>query len=101
MKVALIQLRSTDDKGYNLAHARDMIAEAAKDGTDIVCLPEMFCCEYRNKSFIANQEPYGGDACRMLSDAARENGVWLIGGSIPESDGGKLYNTSFVFNRHG
>lgn len=101
MKVALIQLASTDDKGYNLAHARDMIAEAAKDGTDIVCLPEMFCCEYRNKSFIANQEPYGGDACRMLSDAARENGVWLIGGSIPENDGGKLYNTSFVFNRQG
>ncbi len=101
MKVALIQLASTDDKEYNLAHARDMIAEAAKGGTDIVCLPEMFCCEYRNKSFIANQEPYGGPACRMLSKAARDNGVWLIGGSIPESDGGKLYNTSFVFNRQG
>ena len=101
MKVALIQLASTDDKEYNLAHARDMIAEAAKGGTDIVCLPEMFCCEYRNKSFIANQEPYGGPACRMLSEAARDNGVWLIGGSIPESDGGKLYNTSFVFNRQG
>ena len=27
--------------------------------------------------------------------------MWLIGGSIPESDGGKLYNTSFVFNRQG
>ena len=101
MKVALIQLASTDDKEYNLAHARDMIAEAVKGGTDIVCLPEMFCCEYRNKSFIANQEPYGGPACRMLSEAARDNGVWLIGGSIPESDGGKLYNTSFVFNRQG
>ncbi len=79
MKVALIQLASTDNKAHNLAHAREMIAEAAKGGTDIVCLPEMFCCEYKNTSFIANQEPYGGPACEMLSEAARENGVWLIG----------------------
>ena len=101
MKVALIQLASTDDKARNLVHAREKIAEAAKGGADLVCLPEMFCCEYRNKSFIAAQEPAGGPAYTMLSGAARENGVWLIGGSIPESEGDKLYNTSFVFDRSG
>ena len=53
MKVALIQLRSTDDKAYNLEHAADMIAEAAQGGTDVDVLPEMFCCEYKNSSFIA------------------------------------------------
>ena len=101
MRVALIQLLNTDDKDYNLAHAAEMIAEAAKDGTDMVVLPEMFCCEYRNRSFIKHQEPYGGPACQMLARTAREHGIWLIGGTIPESDGGKLYNTSFVFNRSG
>lgn len=101
MKVALIQMLSTDDKSYNLSHASELIAEAAANGADIVVLPEMFCCEYRNKSFIANQEPYGGPACETLSNSAKKHGVWLLGGSIPESDGGKLYNTSFVFDRTG
>ena len=101
MKTALIQLASTSDKARNLAHAEEMIARAAAGGADIVCLPEMFCCEYRNSSFVANQEPYGGPACSMLSRAARENGVWLIGGTIPEADGGRLYNTAFVFDRGG
>ena len=72
MKTALIQLASTSDKARNLAHAEEMIARAAAGGADIVCLPEMFCCEYRNSSFVANQEPYGGPACSMLSRAARE-----------------------------
>lgn len=101
MKAALIQLFSTDDKARNLSHASDMIAEAALGGADIVVLPEMFCCEYRNSSFIANQEPAGGPAWTMLSGAAKKHGVWIIGGTVPESDGGKLYNTSFVFNREG
>ena len=101
MKVALIQLRSTDDKAYNLEHAAGMIAEAAQGGTDVVVLPEMFCCEYKNSSFIASQEPAGGPAWSMLSAAAKEHRVWIIGGSIPEADGGRLYNTSFVFDRQG
>ena len=101
MKVALIQLRSTDDKAYNLEHAAGMITEAAQGGTDVVVLPEMFCCEYKNSSFIASQEPAGGPAWSMLSAAAKEHGVWIIGGSIPEADGGRLYNTSFVFDRQG
>ena len=101
MKVALIQLRSTDDKAYNLEHAAGMIAEAAQGGTDVVVLPEMFCCEYKNSSFIASQEPAGGPAWSMLSAAAKEHRVWIIGGSIPEGDGGWLYNTSFVFDRQG
>ena len=101
MKVALIQLACTDDKARNLAHAAGMIAAAAEGGTDLVVLPEMFCCEYRNPSFIANQESAGGPAWTMLSEAAARHGVWLIGGSIPESEGGRLYNTSFVFDRSG
>ena len=99
MKVALIQLRSTDDKAYNLEHAAGMITEAAQGGTDVVVLPEMFCCEYKNSRFIASQEPAGGPAWSMLSAAAKEHRVWIIGGSIPEADGAvsttpALYSTA-------
>ena len=102
MKVALIQMQNVQDKQTNLGKAEALIREAASGGADLCVLPEMFCCEYRNRAFVENQEPVGGPAWTMLSRAAAENGVWLIGGSIPETaEDGKIYNTSFVFNREG
>jgi omega-amidase len=42
------------------------------------------------------------ESIKMLSDVARETGVWLIGGSIPErGDDGKLYNTATVYSPKG
>ncbi|GJD06174.1 Nitrilase homolog 2 [Galdieria sulphuraria] len=39
--------------------------------------------------------------CFALSEAARKNHVYLVGGSIPERDGSKLYNCSPVFSPKG
>jgi len=36
-----------------------------------------------------------------LSKKAKERGIWIIGGSIPERDGEKLYNTCTVYNPAG
>ncbi|NLT94929.1 MAG: carbon-nitrogen hydrolase family protein [Clostridia bacterium] len=100
--VALIQMMVIDDKEKNLATARSMIKKAAAQGANIVVLPEMFCCPYENKSFIQNKEPRGGRVWNMLSQAAAENKVYLVGGSMPEEDReGRLYNTSFVFGPDG
>ena len=92
MKAALIQMRNVPEKQENLDRAARLIREAAENGAELCVLPEMFCCEYRNRAFIENQEPAGGPAWQMLSRAARENRVWLIGGTIPESDGGRIYD---------
>ena len=89
MKAALIQMRNVPEKQENLDRAARLIREAAENGAELCVLPEMFCCEYRNRAFIESQEPAGGPAWQMLSRAARENRVWLIGGTIPESDGGR------------
>mmetsp|Transcript_1367 Transcript_1367/g.3674 ORF Transcript_1367/g.3674 Transcript_1367/m.3674 type:complete len:217 (+) Transcript_1367:504-1154(+) len=37
----------------------------------------------------------------MLSRAANENRIFLIGGSFPEREGDKLYNSCYAFNRDG
>jgi predicted amidohydrolase len=36
-----------------------------------------------------------------MSKLAEENGIWLIGGSIPEFDNGKIYNTCYIFSPTG
>ncbi len=101
MKMALIQMAVTADKRANVSHACELIARAGTEGADMVILPEMFCCAYENAAFAANAEPKGGFVYEALAGAARENRLYVVGGSMPESDGGRLYNTSFVFAPDG
>ena len=104
MKISVIQMNSQNDKAKNLDDARRYIAAAAKeDKADLVVLPEMFAMlggplDARRK---AAEEIPGGEAYRMLQDAARTNGVFVHGGSYYERDGDNYYNTTVAFGRDG
>lgn len=101
-KVAVCQMRVTESKEENLLRAREMIARAAASGARLVVLPEMFTCPYVAKLFPSYAESYPqGPSLQMLSQVAREEGVYLVGGSIPEKDGEKIYNSSFIFAPDG
>ena len=65
-------------------------------------LPECFNSPYGTKYFpeYAEEIP-NGESFEMLSKAAKENNIFLIGGSIPERSDGKLYNTCCIFNNKG
>lgn len=98
MKLAQIQMRVTADKEENLRRAEERIRSAE---ADMVILPEMFCCPYDNGCFRAYGEEQGGPAWQMLAHAAREKGIWVVGGSVPEIEGDRVYNTSYVFDPQG
>jgi len=101
MKIALIQFPVTADKQDNLNRAAESIRQAAQNGADMAVLPEMFCCPYENSCFRPYGEETGGPAWAMLSAAAAENGIYVVGGSIPELEDDRVYNTSFVFEPSG
>lgn len=101
MKAALIQMRTGLNKAQNVTEATAQITAATKQGADIAILPEMFCCPYDHKYFRPYSEPAGGPVWQALSDAARTNHIWVVGGTFPESEGEALYNTCFVFDRAG
>lgn len=101
MKFALLQMPVTADKAENLAVARDYIRRAAKGGADVAILPEMFCCLYTNAAFVQNAEAAGEGVYTAMAEAARESGLWLVAGSMPERDGARIYNTAFVFDPTG
>lgn len=101
MRLALIQMNVVHDKQKNLTHARELLREAARGGIDLAVLPEMFCCPYSNRFFRAYGEEEGGVAWTALSQTAREFQIYLVGGSMPELSDGKVYNTSYVFDREG
>ena len=85
MKIAAVQMVSTPDVETNLAAARRLVGSAAAAGASLVVLPEYFCFLGRSdRDKLAIAEPAeGGPIQRMLADAAREHGVWLIGGTLP------------------
>ncbi|KAJ6914780.1 hypothetical protein NC651_016917 [Populus alba x Populus x berolinensis] len=120
-KIGLCQLSVTADKERNIAHARKAIEEAAAKGAKLVMLPKTFqlmlwvCCvyyrkiwnsPYSNDSFPVYAEDIdaGGEASpstAMLSEAARLLKITIVGGSIPERSGDRLYNTCCVFDSDG
>ena len=101
MKIALLQNPISCEKDANLALAARSIAEAAANGAELVVLPEMFACPYRSDWFLRFAETADGPTAAMLSKAAAENHVGLIGGSFPEREGEHYYNTSMVFDESG
>lgn len=101
IKVAVCQLRTEIDRSETMAKAKRMIYEAAENGADFAVLPEMFNCPYSREYF----KKYAGlgheDSCAQLSAWAKELGIYIVGGSIPETEDGRIYNTCFVFDREG
>ncbi|XP_056132173.1 omega-amidase NIT2 [Lampris incognitus] len=100
-RLAVVQLHVTKVKADNLSKARRLINEAAAQGSKMVVLPECFNSPYGTNFFPEYAEKIPGESTQMLSKAAKENKVYLVGGSIPEEDGGKLYNTCPVFGPDG
>jgi len=98
--MALCQMTGSFSKEKNIEKAGSFIKKAA-EGAQIVALPEMWNCPYGNQFFRKYAEDESGPSVEFLSCAARENDVYLIGGSIPELSDGKVYNTAFCFGRNG
>ena len=101
MKLALIQMTVVPDKARNIQHACEQLREAARLGADLAMLPEMFCCPYENRCFRPYGEETGGPAQQALSSLAAELGIYIVGGSLPELEDGRVYNASFVYDRRG
>ena len=100
-KVGIIQLPAKGDKKENLKTMEEYVALVKKEGADVVCLPEMWNCPYQNSYFTKFAEEDFGETYEMMSQVAKENRVYLIGGSIPIKSGDKIYNRSYVFDKSG
>ncbi len=84
MRIGILQPKAGYNKEENLKKAADMVKRATEQGADIVALPEMFCCPMEHKYFKEFAEEKGGMMYTALMNMARDNGVYLVGGSVPE-----------------
>lgn len=101
IRLGLCQMRVTPDKQENLRRAESCLRQAAAQGANLALLPEMFNCPYENACFPVYGEPAGGETWQFLSGMARELGIYLAGGSVPETEGEAIYNTCYLFSPQG
>lgn len=99
--IAVCQIRTELERAETMRKARDFVRRAADEGADFAVLPEMFSCPYSRRYFRAAAAAGHEESVEEMSRWASECGIYLIGGSVPETEEGKLYNTCFVFGRDG
>ncbi len=103
MRAAAVQLNSNNDKDRNLEVAARLVAEAARDGAELVVLPEKWNLLGTPDDLHAGAEELEGESLMAARGWARELGIDLVAGSIAERVEGeeKLFNTSTLIDPHG
>jgi len=105
MKIAALQMVSTPDVERNLDAAAALIDEATRAGAALVALPEYFCLMGRvDTDKLAVAESDGdGPIQQRLAAAARQHGVWVVGGTLPlrTADPARVRNTCLVYGPDG
>jgi deaminated glutathione amidase len=103
MRVAAVQLNSTGDKGRNLETAARLVSAAARDGAELIGLPEKWNLLGAGDELVAGAEPLDGPTLSAAAGWAHELGVHLLAGSIAERVDGeeRLCNTSVLISPEG
>ena len=105
MRVAAIQTVSGNDVVANIAAIEPLVVEAAKGGAQLVVLPEYFgIFGARATDKVAAREVDGaGVQQAFLERVAREQRVWIIGGTVPiaTADPARVRSACIVFDPEG
>jgi deaminated glutathione amidase len=103
MRVAAIQLNSSDDVDRNLEVAERFVRAAAADGAELVVLPEKWSALAPGEVLQELAEPLDGSIVTAGRSWARELGIILVAGSVSERVPGRelLANTSLLIDPDG
>jgi N-carbamoylputrescine amidase len=104
-KIALIQMRCGADPEKNFARAVEFIRDAAKQGAEIVCLPELFrsqyFCQTEDHKNFALAEEIPGRSTSDLEKLARELGLVIVASLFEKRRAGVYHNTAVVLDADG
>jgi N-carbamoylputrescine amidase len=104
-KIALIQMRCGAEQQINLDRAIEFVCDAARQGAEIVCLPELFRSQYfcqteDHKNFdLAEEVP--GKSTEALAEVARQTGTIIIASLFERRSAGLYHNTAAIIDADG
>jgi predicted amidohydrolase len=103
VRVAVVQMTSTDDIDANLAAAEAFVRDAAGAGAAFVALPEMFAFMRREGLAFPHAQGVDGPIVSRAAGWARDLGIWLLAGTIAERapEEPRVFNTSALISPEG
>ncbi len=105
MKMGLIQIGCSFDSDKNLERAVAKIEDAASDGAQIICLPELFrsqyFCQQEDAALFDLAEPVPGPSTEALSKVAKACGVTILVSVFERRTAGVYHNSLVVLNEQG
>ena len=104
-RVGLVQMSCSPEPDANLDKAADRVRQAAREGAQIVCLPELFraqyFCQREDITLFDLAEPIPGASTDRLSAVAREEGVVVVASLFERRAAGLYHNTAAILEADG
>ncbi len=104
-KVGLVQMRCSADRRENLDKAFAMLRQAAGQGVNVACLPELFLtpyfCQVEDAGRFDLAEPIPGPTTEALAAFARETRMTIVGSIFEKRAPGLYHNTAVILGDTG
>jgi N-carbamoylputrescine amidase len=106
LKVGVVQMSMTDDPEHNTDQAERWVRQAAQQGAELVCLPELFrsryFCQTEDYERFGLAEPVPGPTTERFAALAAELDVAIVLSLFEERAQGLYHNTAAVVDgAHG
>lgn len=103
---ALLQTTWTGDKASMIEKHVGYVAQAAKQGAQVMCFQELFYgpyfCQVQDAQYYGLTEKIPeGPTCKLMQELARQHGIVLIVPMYEEEQTGVYYNTAAVIDADG
>ncbi len=103
--VGLVQMSATPSPDENLEKAVAKVEEAAREGAQVICLPELFrsqyFCQKEDADLFDLAEPADGPSTEALSRVARAHHVTVVVPIFERRAAGLYHNSAVVIDSEG
>jgi len=103
--VGLVQMHCTPDPDDNVKRAVQFVRDAARQGAQVVCLPELFktqyFCQREDAALFDLAEPIPGPSTEVLTKVAQEAKVAIVASIFEKRARGVYHNTAVMIDSDG
>ena len=104
-RVGLVQMHSGPDPDQNVERAVEFVRDAADQGAQVICLPELFrtqyFCQREDAALFDLAEPIPGPTTARIAEVAREKNVTVVVSVFEKRAVGVYHNTAAVIESDG